>query len=343
MVAVFVLAVLWRSLLLPVLAQEQNWPEYLVVSPERPELIQILAGKEVRLHCGPKAKHPTQDRSRFHWTYKRCGFGYSFTNCDKVVNKKWQNVTCRSRVCHTRLVLTNAVENDSGLYRCMDRDHVLKTYQLDVVDRMGAPPQLLNKLPANLTVLETSPAVMMCRVLSKQPPSVLWFRRQDARDRDTSNYIQYLDDYYELLNDSSTAALTDELYLSKLIIQRAREQHAGYYVCLAINAQGYSHGGAYLGVRPFRGEDYEGDEDFDSSSLPFLFLIPLALAILAAIAGCLGWLWCRTCGDRDTLPIPLNNNNNNNDVNHRDVGNRRYEPVKAPPTLPHTHRRGGVV
>ncbi|XP_055586423.1 uncharacterized protein LOC129738797 [Uranotaenia lowii] len=101
------------------------------------------------------------------------------------------------------------------------------------LDETVAVPELLDNLPANTTALLNSQKVLQCRVYNKGLPSIKWFRRinlNNALDDHSFNQnqsIRYLENFYELLPSAGEKLLSEDIYLSKLILPSVSERDIG--------------------------------------------------------------------------------------------------------------------
>lgn len=122
-------------------------------------------------------------------------------------------------------------------------------------------------------------------------PSIKWFRKQDQYidfPFDTNNYnsrlIKYFENTYELLESAGEKELTEDTYLSKLILNNVSERDTGVYVCVGINYRGFKLGEAYLNI--IYPDDYEMYDIVTTNNFYVLFLIPIGLAIVPI------GMWC---------------------------------------------------
>lgn len=139
-----------------------------------------------------------------------------------------------------------------------------------------------------------SQVVLQCRVQSKVQPSIKWFRKQDQYidfptdiDNYNSRVIQYFENKYELLESAGEKELTEDTYLSKLILNNISERDIGVYVCVGINYRGFKLREAYLNIN--FGEHNDNINNTPSSctnNFYLLFFIPIGLAIMPVL------LWC---------------------------------------------------
>lgn len=264
----------------------------------------------------------------------------------------WTRITCNDEPCKATLTISNPTEKESGLYRCSIQPYkpndeitlqiqVVKTFQLDVIsdtifrfcskiecktsffflDFTISAPELIDDLPANTTALIDSQVVLQCRVRSKVQPSIKWFRQQDSNSElpidENNNYnsrvIQYFENTYELLESAGEKILTDDTYLSKLILNNVSERDTGFYVCVGINYRGFKIRQAFLNVI------YPDDSELHSQSSKefyLLFLIPVGLAIIPII------LWCIYCTVKylsRTKTAKHRTDNKSHTISHRNI------------------------
>ena len=92
--------------------------------------------------------------------------------------------------------------------------------------------------------------------------------------------ISYFESTYELIESNGDKSLSNEVFLSKLILNNVQEKDAGVYVCVGINYRGFNMREAYVDVISSRSENDDQLQIGLKSSLLFLFLLPILLAIL---------------------------------------------------------------
>lgn len=86
--------------------------------------------------------------------FKPCGERYNQISCRKLNSQNlvsaslsWTKIVCPANPCTATLLITNPIEDDSGLYRCSIQPYrpnnkttlqiqVVKTYQLDVISNI---------------------------------------------------------------------------------------------------------------------------------------------------------------------------------------------------------------
>uniref|UniRef100_A0A1B0D893 Uncharacterized protein n=1 Tax=Phlebotomus papatasi TaxID=29031 RepID=A0A1B0D893_PHLPP len=278
-----------------------------------------------------------------------CGSFRNKTSCKSDSDKSWTRLECEGSPCQPTLVIRNPTEVNSGLYRCSMNPyrpdnrtvlgiHVVNTYQLDVVppDVMDSPPEFLG-FGANVSVPLDGTAVLPCKVYSRIPPSIRWFRKQDNSSNypsfagDSYNHvIQYLESTFESVESSGQKLVGRDTYLSKFIINNVAEEDSGYYVCVSMNYNGYRIQETLLEV-------IVPERKLMKNQFFLLFLIPVIFAIIPLSM----WL-CFIVSRRrqrlnaktsqiatpaeDSANIPLRNNTTILITNNYD--NRRYTTLK---------------
>ncbi|XP_069679017.1 fibroblast growth factor receptor-like 1 [Periplaneta americana] len=331
-----------------ILAVGGQYPDWLhqphVTSPPPIHIMQP-AGKEIQLPCWNKSKSNLSSQENFKshdvvWHYKRCGLGYHLTSCQSSSSVSWTAI-CGNRTnpCSATLVINITSEGSSGLYRCSVSHRnktsrnfkVTQTYEVEIIEMKGSPPEFLEDQPSNVTVHTGESAVFQCRVHSKVPPKFFWLRRQDE-DTSSNGEITYLNNTYERLRSSGERDLSNEVYLSKLILPRSSQQDNGYYICVAISDGGFQYKGAYLTILTNTPLERNASDSVSSSSLPLLFLIPAALALVPVMV----WVccqWKKRCrrnhlsahSRQDPIIIIESVHHNNNPVSKL----RGYTPVSS--------------
>uniref|UniRef100_A0A182NZZ5 receptor protein-tyrosine kinase n=1 Tax=Anopheles epiroticus TaxID=199890 RepID=A0A182NZZ5_9DIPT len=278
---------------------------------EIPKLQQCTTGTDTQLKCGIKEQHADHmNSSDVQWYFKPCGGGFQQMACSNralLDALDWQPLDCDNKPCRVTLTIRNASEVDAGLYRCTIHPYrtdnwtlldiqLVRTFELVVtkwpLDESIPAPELLDNLPANTTAVAETQIVLQCRVHSKVPPTIKWFRRINKRLGEHSfnqnKSIRYLENFYELLPSAGEKLLSHDVYLSKLILYDASERDIGIYVCVGINYVGVSMADAYVNLVNPNGTPVEdGTSGGSYVELMVLFLIPIALA-LVPLAGWIG-------------------------------------------------------
>ena len=175
------------------------------------------------------------------------------------------------------------------------------------LDTTIASPQLLDNLPANVTAFVDSQVVLQCRVVSKVPPSIKWFRKHDTPENSAGTFIfwqiidflvpnlahfilehinprsiQYLENTYDLVDSAGEKDLSSDTYLSKLILNNVSLKDSGTYVCIGINYRGFQMRQAYVNVISPADSLYN-EQGSSIQHFFLLFLIPLGLAVIPVI------------------------------------------------------------
>lgn len=136
----------------------------------------------------------------------------------------------------------------------------------------GSTPNVLEFQPSNVTVYREMRIVIQCKVYSILPVEIRWFKE------DQNGFI-YKNISYVMLNYSQHVYIDRDIYLSKLIIDKAHENDSGVYMCAAINSLGPVFRTANVTVL-----SYPSSKEYrESNSFYLLFLIPLGLALLPII------------------------------------------------------------
>lgn len=320
-VKLLILALVYCVVLVCGQLDNYNWPENTPVSIKN-EL--HIVGKEVRLKCALKERFRSIQRGlNITWEFKPC----RLNECTRKQQEgEWVPVCGEhtQRQCRSVLLLSRPNEEDSGLYRCqinIDMPVTINIFQLEFIAQRRDPPVIVGDTPTNTSVVAPSLAVMSCRVQSTLPPIIRWFHKLDAPPLQSPlphNFIQYLNNTYELLDCCPTAILSQiDMYLSKLILQPTSTLDSGFYICLAINDAGYTYREAYLNVQPM--VRVPGD-NVETTSFLLLFLIPAGLAMIPVTA----WLLClrkrKDSADDDVQQedrMHRTQNNNNNNIHQR--------------------------
>lgn len=116
-------------------------------------------------------------------------------------------------------------------------------------------------------------------------------------DHFNAKFIQYFENTYELLESAGEKGLTENTYLSKLILNRVEERDAGVYVCVGMNYRGFKMREAVLSIV----KSDESNDEFSGHDLIYLFLIPIGLAMLPLMIWCF-YVWlCKTKGGPNSL------------------------------------------
>uniref|UniRef100_A0A7G3AHM8 receptor protein-tyrosine kinase n=1 Tax=Lutzomyia longipalpis TaxID=7200 RepID=A0A7G3AHM8_LUTLO len=279
------------ALVPPIKAESRN--SRIKSEPDQLKHIQLVQGSEVTLRCGIRNEHSDyMVPSEIEWFFKACGNAPNKTSCKSESDKSWTRLSCDGAPCQPTLVIKNPTEANSGLYRCSMNPyrpdnrtvlgiHVVNTYQLDVMsaDMADSPPEFIGH-GANVSIPLDGTAVLQCKVFSRIPPSIRWFRRQD----NSSNYpsftgdsythvIQYLESTFESVQSAGQKLVGRDTYLSKFIINNVAEEDSGIYVCVSMNYNGYRIQETLLHV-------IGPERKHVRNQFFLLFLIPILFAII---------------------------------------------------------------
>lgn len=260
------------------------------VKYQKPEVIRQQSGTDMVLKCNTTSC--LYHKHKIIWEFKACQPDFKKIPCTSLYesnskgyaekNSTWDKISGHiiKKKCAFNLELRNANESHSGLYRCIEDNKIIKTYEVEIIDSVnqysGQPPELLDIIPSNVTINQNMQIIIQCKVYSKQPPVIWWFKQSDGTNYD----IQYFDKYYNRINTSiQVYAVPHELniYLSKLNIYHAREVDSGVYVCVAMTESGKDYKDAIVNV--ITTNSYWEPH----TSFFLLFLIPVAFAAVPII------------------------------------------------------------
>lgn len=180
---------------------------------------------------------------------------------------------------------------------------------LSFLDSTISSPEFMGETPANSTVVLDGQAVFQCRVHSRNRPIIKWFKRRDLDyhlpdhiGNNFSNAIEYSQNIYALMASAGDKGLTEDTYLSKLILNNVTERDSGFYVCVAMNYRGYILREAYLHVLA------PNDEPSNKIEFLLLFLMPVGLALIPLIIWtCYIVIRARSFSKNDHIKICNNN------------------------------------
>lgn len=160
---------------------------------------------------------------------------------------------------------------------------------------VAPPPELLSDTPNEFSVPANSQLVLQCKCRSPQKPTIKWFRKKEdgyvsSEEHSFESYknfvessrsIKYFESFYEPMVSPGLKELSDNLYLSKLIVNNIT--HNSIYVCVAINYFGFSYRESSINLETteseegIEGETEESVLDFPENHYEILFLIPVVL------------------------------------------------------------------
>lgn len=138
--------------------------------------------------------------------------------------------------------------------------------------RDGQRPRIVEITPSNSTVPVYTQVIIKCKVYSKHPLFIWWFKQSDGSFYD----IKYLDKFYSRIRTSIQVYPVPneaDTYLSKLNIHNVTVADSGNYACVGVTEHGIEKDYAMLRVL--------GNANWEPrTSFSLLFLIPLAFALV---------------------------------------------------------------
>ncbi|XP_063780887.1 fibroblast growth factor receptor 3 isoform X2 [Pseudophryne corroboree] len=150
------------------------------------------------------------------------------------------------------LVMESVVPSDKGNYTCVVENKygtVIKTFQLDVLERSSHRPILQAGLPANKTVVVGSDVEFHCKVYSDAQPHIQWLKHVEING---SKYGQYGDPYVSILK--TWISNLSEADVS-LFLYNVTANDEGEYLCRANNSVGVAEAAFWLNIyEPTAGE-----------------------------------------------------------------------------------------
>lgn len=163
---------------------------------------------------------------------------------------------------------------------------------------MVAPPELLNETINKFSVPVNSQLILLCKCRSTQKPTIKWFRMKEesfpANDErmldsynnfiENSRSIKYFENFYEPITSSGLKETTENVYLSKLIVNNITQ--SSIYVCVAINYYGFSYRESFIKIQAAVVEDLDDVFDYQENNYEILILIPIVLLMPSSVLMC---------------------------------------------------------
>ncbi|XP_059469457.1 fibroblast growth factor receptor 1 [Neocloeon triangulifer] len=198
------------------------------------------AGLTAKLRCNSATVH------RVHWT------------------KNGKRLSCSKGGCRPTLKITNLSLDDDGLYQCWlppglpanpayDLKVIVPRKETEVPSvyaGVAGPPEIEG--PGNLSVPLGAAVALRCSIVSSLPPNIQWLRllpdyplEQGHKHR---KVLEYEGAMYEVLTPSGVAALSNNTWLTKLVLAKLNKKDSGYYVCVATNNHGFQFRGGFVTV-----------------------------------------------------------------------------------------------
>lgn len=146
----------------------------------------------------------------------------------------------------------------------------------------GPPPKVLEVTPRFLHLPQHAPLIIKCKVSSKLPPLIVWFKETQSSD---PSAIEYYEKTYKKINSDQHLAQDDSsIYLSKVIVENATVMDSGTYVCLVVTESGHDTSIASIRVEdPISSKFAQHSPQTQDTSFSLLFLIPFPLALVPLI------------------------------------------------------------
>ncbi|KAL3268738.1 hypothetical protein HHI36_007840 [Cryptolaemus montrouzieri] len=183
------------------------------------------------------------------------------------------------------LKITNASLENTGIYRCISKYVVRKTFvlEIDAVTYEWPPPKVISVIPNENVIHVNNHLTINCSVSSKSPLKILWFKEcwTTMCEIDFAIYkIEIGQDYncLCLINDNSNNSTYnwENLYISKLHIFNARIWDGGTYVCSALSSNGKDYKNVTITVEELKIQNSK----VGRKSYLILLFIPMVLILL---------------------------------------------------------------
>ncbi|XP_055384927.1 fibroblast growth factor receptor-like 1 [Condylostylus longicornis] len=313
---IILIGVLYQNILW-VHAKEREY--FQIFNAEKHEIKQQQIGDNIKFKCELKIHNGDSiTGTEIKWYFKPCEPDFDTKSCaDYYSDTNWKTIQCSTTPCRI-LYLENLTESDTGIYKCtmfpykLDEIRFLnirlvKRFRLNVKNYTVLPPEFSENFPPkNETALVGDQTVLQCRVNSKVPPKIKWFKSLKRNDnysyinrRDINNSInlrqinhrifKYFEKLYELMDTDGEKIISENIYLSKLILNDIKFEDEGFYACVAVNYQGLNIKETYLKVY----SDNEIMEKESSDPIMFLMLFSMPLGLISLPLLCWSVYFCR--------------------------------------------------
>lgn len=174
-----------------------------------------------------------------------------------------------------------------------------KNFLQFIPDSTILPPKIVGENPTTITTSTNNHIVLQCKVYSKSPAWIKWFRQIGNTNQTNHNYydsdpenihLKETMKNHKAIESAGEKKLSEDTYLSKLIINNVSENDTGLYICVGINLRGFKVLQIHLNVI--------SDNIINQSeikNLLLLFLIPAVFLLLPLMAwGCYIYRTVRT-------------------------------------------------
>ncbi|CAB3377636.1 Hypothetical predicted protein [Cloeon dipterum] len=209
--------------------------------------VEMRVGSTAMLRC--KSHKSSKVHNGVHWT------------------KNGRRLSCRKGGCRPTLKITELSLEDGGLYECWKPQGLSPklTYDLRVLDaeswrsKTNAAPALMNgppeiEGPGNMSVPLGSAVALRCSVVSSLPPNIQWLRLLPdplPEGERPHRVLEYEGSMYEVLRHSGIAPLSNNTWITKLVLAKLDIEDSGYYVCVATNNHGFQFQGGFVTVAEY--------------------------------------------------------------------------------------------
>ncbi|XP_075050264.1 fibroblast growth factor receptor 3 isoform X2 [Mixophyes fleayi] len=250
---------------------EEREPPYWT-QPEKMEkkLQAVPAASTVRFRCAAAGKpQPT-----IYWLKNGKEFrGEHRIGGIKLRHQQWS------------LVMESVVPSDKGNYTCVVENKygtILKTFQLDVLERSSHRPILQAGLPANKTVVVGSDVEFHCKVYSDAQPHIQWLKHVEINGskhgQDGDPYVSILKTWISYVSEADVS----------LFLYNVTANDEGEYICRANNSVGIVEETFWLNIyEPTAGEPTAEPvvkvEATSSSSVSVLIVVTATIVFFLVI------------------------------------------------------------